>query len=246
MKFQYLFILILLTSCQKEQKKNLSANINTPQNEFIAISEKKKTEATTLRIDTLFLSNDKNAEITHILANLTELKADKDSVLTSKFRLDFYQNNIKIASSKVIIPNYEKGSEWGASLGLNNFSGKNSAFIKIGFGYPACGYVYENYLFYLKNSNAQQVHHWQSMSDSGWGEWTEFISDVSEEDPETFYCKSVAFSPVGDDDEYGLLTYSDSLSFTLKGTQWKKKLLSAKETPYFEKKMSYNDFLNQQ
>jgi len=248
MKLQYLLFLIILASCQKEQKKNLAANINsTETTEIPAIVGETETEENTLRTDTILLSNEKNAEFTHILANLTELKADKDSILTSKFRLDFYQDKAKIASSRITITNYEKGSEWGGSLGLTNASGKNSAFIQIGFGYPACGYMHENYLYYLKKRDLQLVHQWQSMSDSGWGSWTEFVSDASGNDPESFYCKTVSFEPGNDDNEdSGILTYTDSISFSLKGNRWKKKLLSAKDKPYFEKKMDFNEFHNQQ
>jgi hypothetical protein len=248
MKIKYLFIFILLASCQKEQKKNLIANVNSAEaTELPTFTDKVETEENILRTDTIFLSNEKNAEFTHILANLTELKADKDSILTSKFRLDFYQNKTKIKSSRITINNYEKGAEWGGSSGLTNASGKNSSFIQIGFGYPACGYTHENYLYYLKNHNLQLVHQWQSMSDSGWGTWTEFVSDTSGNDPESFYCKTVSFEPGDDDNEdSGIVSYSDSISFSLKGTQWKKKLLSAKDKSYFEKKMSFNEFHNQQ
>ncbi|WP_163409337.1 hypothetical protein [Flavobacterium ajazii] len=248
MRIQYLFILLILASCQKEQKKNLIADASSSETTKIsAIANKTVTEEKALRTDTIFLSNEKNAEFTHILANLTELKADKDSILTSKFRLDFYQNKTKVTSSRITITNYEKGSEWGGSSGLTNASGKNSSFIQIGFGYPACGYTHENYLYYLKNQNLQLVHQWQSMSDSGWGTWTEFVSDASGNDPESFYCKTVSFEPGDDDNEdSGIVTYSDSISFSLKGNRWKKKLLSAKDKPYFEKKMSFNEFHNQQ
>lgn len=248
MNLKLLFILLILASCQKEQKKNMAENVNYSETKEIAvIADKTETEENPLRTDTIFLSNEKNAEFTHILANLTELKADKDSILTSKFRLDFYQNKTKITSSRITITNYEKGAEWGGSSGLTNASGKNSSFIQIGFGYPACGYTHENYLYYLKNHNLQLVHKWQSMSDSGWGTWTEFVSDTSGKDPESFYCKTVSFEPGDDDNEdSGIVSYSDSISFSLKGTQWKKKLLSAKDKPYFEKKMSFNEFHNQQ
>lgn len=248
MNLKLLFILFILASCQKEQKKSLIADVNSAEaKELPTVTDKPETEENILRKDTIFLSNEKNAEFTHILANLTELKADKDSILTSKFRLDFYQNKTKITSSRITITNYEKGAEWGGSSGLTNASGKNSSFIQIGFGYPACGYTHENYLYYLKNHNLQLVHQWQSMSDSGWGTWTEFVSNASGKDPESFYCKTVSFEP-GDDsnEDSGIVTYSDSISFLLNGTHWKKKLLSAKDKPYFEKKMSFNEFHNQQ
>lgn len=143
------------------------------------------------------------------------------------------------------ITGYEKGSEWSGSYGLTPSEGISS-FIKIDFGYPACGYTFENYLYYLKNNNLQLVHEWQSMSDSGWGTWTEFINEDSNKHPELFYCKTVSFEPADDDSEdSGILKYSDSTSFLLKGNHWKKQLLSTKDKPYFEKKMNLNDFYKQ-
>lgn len=241
MKIQFLFVLFLSISCQKPKPAPQTANKTTKAKiEAIAVKEN------SLRTDTIILSKDKNAAITHILIHLTEQKPDKDSIIKSKFRLDFYQNKNKISSKKIAITGYEKGSEWSGSFGLNNSSQNNSSFIKIDFGYPACGYTFENYLYYLKNNDLELVHQWQSMSDSGWGSWTEFLGDGSNKDPEIFYCKTVSFEPADDDaEDSGILNYSDSISFSLIGNHWKKKLLSPKDKPYFEKKMSLNEFYKQ-
>jgi hypothetical protein len=245
MKITHFFILMLFISCQKEQKKVQTANLNIAETPELIATDKKNAEEKSLKTDTILLSNEKNALVTHILANLVERKADKDSIVTSRFRLDFYQNKNKIASSKIAIVSFEKGSEWSGSFGLTDLSDKNSSFIKINSGYPACGYTFENYLYYLKNNELQLVHQWQSMSDSGWGSWTEFLAD-SGKDPDIFYCKTVAFEPADDDSEdNGVVTYSDSISFSLKGNHWKKQLLSPKDKAYFEKKMNINDFYKQ-
>ncbi|WP_281231390.1 hypothetical protein [Flavobacterium gelatinilyticum] len=251
MKIPYFFILIALTviSCQKDQKKAQTEIVTISEIPEVTETEEQTTDEKVLHTDTIILSEDKNADINLVLANLVKQEADKDSVVTSTFRLDFYQNKNKIASSKIAIQQYEKGSDWSGSLGLTESSNQNSSFISIGSGYPACGYTHENYLYYLKDSNLQLVHHWQSMSDSGWGMWTEFVNHDSEggKDPKMFYCKTVAFVPGDDDNEdSGILKYSDSISFSLQGSHWKKKLLSAKEKPYFEKKMTFNEFHNQQ
>lgn len=248
MKLKYLFILLIMTACQKEQKTAQVASFETIEvpKAVVANTNRTETEEISLKTDTILLSEDKKAAVTHILAHLTEQKADKDSILTSKFRLDFYQDKKKIASSKITITGYEKGSEWNGSYGLDNIS-ENSSFIKIDTGYPACGYGFDNYLYYLKNNDLQLVHQWQSMSDSGWESWTEFVTNNANRDSKVFYCRSVSFEPGDDDSEdSGILKYSDSISFSLKGNRWQKKLLSAKDKPYFEKKMSFDEFYNQQ
>lgn len=246
MKIKHLFILLILTGCQKEQKIAQTASYNSIEVPKAVAANTNEAEEVSLKTDTILLSKDKNASVSHVFVHLTKQELDKDSIVTSKFRLDFYQNKNKIASSKITIKGHDKGSEWGGSYGLNE-SSENSSFIKIDTGYPACGYVFEYYLYYLKNNDLQLVHQWQAMSDSGWGNWTEFITSESKKDPEVFYCKTVSFEP-GDDnsEDSGILKYSDSISFSLKGNRWKKKLLSAKDKPYFEKKMSFNEFHNQQ
>jgi len=249
MKVKHLFILIVVTiaGCQKEHKKPHNTAVLIAGIPNITTIEEKTIEERVLHIDTIRISGNKNDVISHVFANLIKQEADKDSVVTSTFRLDFFKDKTKISSSKVAIKYYEKHSEWGGSLGLTHLSNKNSSFIKIESGYPACGYTFSNYLFYLKNNNLQLVHQWESMSDSGWGTWTEFLTDDLDHDPTTFYCKTVSFEP-GDDylEDSGVLKFSDSTSFSLQGNKWKKKLLSAKEKPYFEKKMTSTEFYQQQ
>lgn len=244
MRIRTLFIVLILASCQKEQK---TAQTTSPMATSVVTTADEEIKEKPLKTDTIAVSDQKNAEVTHVLANLINQTTDKDSIVISKYRLDFYQKKNKVASSAVTIKNYEKGSEWYGSTGLTHTSDKNSSFIQIDFGYAACGYTHENYLYYIKNGNLQLVHNWQSMSDSGWGSWTEFTSSETQKDPDHFYCKIVSFEPSDEDSEdSGIVTYSDSTSFSLKGNQWQKKLLSAKDKPYFEKKMSFNEFHKQE
>ncbi|OXA94796.1 hypothetical protein [Flavobacterium hercynium] len=248
MKIKNLFLFLVLTivSCQKDQKKTQTKNTLIAENTQIAEVEKKGTEERILHIDTIKISENKNDVVSHVFANLMKQEADKNSIVTSTFRLDFFKGKTKISSSTVAIQYYEKNSEWGGSLGLSNSSTKNSSFIKIETGYPACGYTFSNYLFYLKNNNLQLVHEWEAMSDGGWGIWTEFITDDLDKDPVKFYCKTVSLEPDDNDTEdSGVLKYSDSTLFSLQGNKWKKKLLSAKEKPYFEKKTTATAFYQQ-
>lgn len=98
MKLKHLFILMTLASCQKEQKITQPANFNSIGAPKTIAANTKAIEESSLRTDTIILSEDKNE---YILANLTDQKADKDSIVTSKFRLDFYQNKNKAVSSKI-------------------------------------------------------------------------------------------------------------------------------------------------
>jgi hypothetical protein len=241
MKIQAIIFLSLLISCQKPKPvSQIKTNKANSENK----SETLVSKETFLKTDTISISDDGEiSKENYILAHLLNQKADKDSIVTAKYRLDFYLNKTKTADSKITITGIEKGSEWGAKYGLTSVeTPKNSPFIQISFGYPACGYTSNNYLYYLKNNNLQLVHEWDVMSDSGWGTWVRFENPTSKSNSESFYCKTVSFEPENDNDEMGTVTYSDSIVFRLSGNHWKKQLLSAKDKVYFEKKIPFNEF----
>ncbi|WDF63385.1 hypothetical protein [Flavobacterium sp. KACC 22763] len=243
MKIHTLFFLLILIGCQKTKPTDAAApiaEIIEPQETLEVTNDEKiiKTDTVSIYTDGTESSTD------YILAHLVDQEADKDSIVTVKYRLDFYQNKAKTASSKIAIKGFQKGSEWMASYGLTSESSKNSPFIQISLGYPACGYSHDHYLYYLKNSALQLVHQWSTMTDSGWGSWVEIENPSTNSDPKSFYCKTVAFVPADEDEnvDMGILTHSDSISFELKDSKWKKMLLSVKDKPYFEKKMTFDQF----
>ena len=83
------------------------------------------------------------------------------------------------------------------------------------------------------------------MTDSGWGSWVEFLNPSGKANPESFYSKSITYEPTDDNEDLGILSYSDSIVFRWKGTHWQKELLSEKDKAYFQKKISYDEFHNQ-
>lgn len=95
MKIHAFFILFVLIGCQKPKPVSHIVN-TTPKAKLEAITVKENS----LRTDTIVLSEDKNETVSYILAHLTDQKADKDSIVTSKFRLDFYQNKTKLLLQK--------------------------------------------------------------------------------------------------------------------------------------------------
>lgn len=238
MKPQYLFILCLLMACQKPKSESQITSA-APENKAEAITAKNKF----VKTDTISIADyGETSEDNYILAHLLDQKADKDSIVTAKYQLDFYQNKTKITTSKISIKGVDKGSGWSALYGLGTQSAKSSPFIQISFGYPACGYNQNNYLYYLKGNDIQLVHDWYTMSDSGWGSWVEFENPSAKANPELFYCKTVSFEPDDNDENMGIATHSDSIVFRLSDNRWKKQLLSPKDKTYFEKKMSFDDF----
>ncbi|MRX40799.1 hypothetical protein GJU43_16035 [Flavobacterium sp. LC2016-23] len=239
MKVKYLFVLALLAGCQKE-KTPTEATVIAPEKktEIMLVKEEKF-----LKTDTISISEgDETSKNNYMLAHLLNQKADKDSIITQQYQLDFYQDQAKTVSSKITIEGYQKGSEWGASYGLSSTADKKSSFIHVSFGYPACGYTQNNYLYYLKNKGLQLVYEWDTMSDSGWGSWVEFTAPTGKSETNSFYCKRVAFEPEDDNEDMGTATHSDSIVFQFKNQHWTKQLLTAEGKTYFEKKMSFNEF----
>jgi hypothetical protein len=242
MKIQALFILFVLMGCQKPKSESQITS-TTPETKTETIAPKEKF----LKTDTISIADyGEISQDNYILANLVDQKADKDSIVTAKYQLDFYQNKTKTITSKITIKGVDKGSEWSALYGLGTQSAKNSPFIQISFGYPACGYNQSHYLYYLKNNDIQLVYDWYTMSDSGWGSWVEFGNPSAKANPESFYCKTVSFEPDDNDENMGTVNHSDSIVFRLSGNSYKKQLLSAKDKTYFEKKMSFDDFHKQE
>lgn len=242
MKPHYLLLLSLLIACQKPKPAPQIANTASVNKTETTAPAKEKF----LKTDTISIVEDgETTANNYILAHLVDQKMNKDSIVTGNYLLDLYQNKTKTASTKITIKGTEEGSEWSASYGLTPATAKNSLFLKISFGYPACGYTRNSYLFYLKNSDLQLVHEWYSMSDSGWGTWVEFENPAGKANPESFYCKTVSFEPEDDNENMGTVSHSDSIVFRLSGNHWKKQFLSVKDKNYFEKKMSFDEFHNQ-
>ncbi|MDX6190346.1 hypothetical protein SGQ83_13375 [Flavobacterium sp. Fl-318] len=244
MKIQYLFILAFFISCQKE--KNI-ADIPSVANQENKTEEVTIAKEKFLKTDTIsFYETAGTTKNSYILAHLLNQKIDKDSVITGNYQLDFYRNKIKTASSKLTIKGTTEGSEWSASYGLSASDTKNSSFIQISYGYPACGYAHDNYLYQLNNNNLELVHEWITMSDSGWGSSVELTNPSGKSNPDFFYCKRVAFEPDDENEEMGYEKHYDSIVFQLKNKLWTKKMLSVEDKPYFEKKRSFDEFHKQQ
>ncbi|MBS7256699.1 hypothetical protein [Flavobacterium branchiicola] len=241
MKIHTLFFLLLLIGCQKPKPAESAAKKTVSEKHKVANVADPFISSDTIH----FYAEGETSSTNYILANLVDQKVDKDSIVISRYQLDFYENKTKTASSKVTINGYEKGSEWSATYGLSSESTNTSSFIQVSFGYPACGYNQSHYLYHLKNKNLQLVYEWDSMTDSGWGSWVEFDNPTAKNDPETFYCKRVAFEPEEDDDNMGTVTHSDSIEFRLSGNHWKNQLLSVQEKVYYQKKVSFDDFYKQ-
>ena len=239
--------LLLMISCKKEPVSKGSKLTQPTKNE---IAVKSPSEKISSKVDTIFLSEDEESDKTsYILAHLLDQKADKDSLITAKYQLDFYTNKTKIAYEKVVIFPFTPGSSWGASYGIPQKDNMPIlSFMHLSFGYEACGYNQQQFLFYLKDNSLQLVHQWDSMSDGGWGTWIEFGDINPKNELTSFYCKTVSYGykEGEENEEIGTIEHSDSTEFHLKNKRWIKQLLTPKEKVYWKKDVPFNVFYAQQ
>jgi hypothetical protein len=176
-----------------------------------------------------------------VLAHLLQTKIDKDSMVKAYYRLDFFSKKSKIKSFDLELTNFENGSEWSSFYGLSVHEPVTSSFIQISFGYPACGYSQEHFLFYKNKGAVELVHKWSSSSDSGWGSWVVFSRAKSNSET-VFYCHTVSFSADDDNEDMGVVFLSDSIQFKKKNNKWIKKFSTPKDFVYSEKKESFDAF----
>jgi hypothetical protein len=243
--FRYNIAIVLLVlvciGCKKQKITEVASIVEVAEKEVMTSKE------VFLKTDTISVSgNEKVSKDDFIVAHLIEKSADKDSLVTACYRLDFYKNKTKLGYEKVTIFPYTEGSDWSAFYGISEEVAASSPFIQIGFGYPACAYNHQQYLFYLSSNSVQLVHEWESMTDSGWGSWVEFININPNNKTDSFYCKSVSYSPTDDEtEEMGTVEYSDSTKFYFKNKRWYKQQLTVKGKPYLKKNVAFDAFHNQ-
>ncbi|MGX7667787.1 hypothetical protein [Flavobacterium pedocola] len=226
----FFFLLVLLNGCKKEAP-TLSQEMNSPT--VIAPQAKPSTETET---DTIFFSYEKTAKWKdYVLVHLLNRTFDKDSICTARFKLNFMTEQSLVASHDLEIKGYDIGSGWSGNFELDSVA---SPLKRIHLGYPACGYIQSNFLFYTAAKKIDLVYQWDSMSDSGWGSWGEVVSGT----PQNFYFRKQSYSPDDNDEDMGINEFSDSTHFELKNNRWVKTIITPEGKAYRSKKISFDDF----
>ncbi|MEW5676608.1 hypothetical protein ABGT15_09870 [Flavobacterium enshiense] len=232
-KICLIFTLLTLISCKKE---------NTLQDTVTESHHSKFKSHTTTRvsIDTAFFSYDsKRRQNDYVLVYVLQKQYDKDSICKATFRLDFVQNQKRMYSRNVVVNGFYLGAAWYANYELDSVA---SPLKSVNVGVEACGYTQTHFLFYIDGKKSDLVHQWESMSDSGWGSWSEIISGT----PNDFYFRTEAFLPADEtpdeNEEWGINTFSDSTHFQLKNGKWIKTQLTEKGKTYRSKKLTFNEY----
>ena len=244
MKYFLLSLFLIAVSCKKEDSTT-EATEALPVTQTNTATVEKDTEKIIIKTDTVlvFINNEKKQKTTYVVAKLLSQEPETGATNTANFELDFYKKNTKIGTANLSVNKYAKGSKWRAIEGLEDEKtmGK-SAFVKLRLLHKDPAFLKHDYLFFLKNSQAQLFIQWEGINVLVWGEWLDIKNPNQTVEPDYFYCKTGAFEEMDDsDNEIGLLTYSDSIEFRFKNNQWVQELKSKKNTPYFKKEMNFNE-----
>lgn len=233
----FLIIVIFFLSCKKEQSIDASSSIKLDSLTVVSDSTKNG-DKTTLKKDTIFFSyNEKTKQNDYALISVLNRNYKEDSISSATFKIDFMFKKQLVYSHQLKVKNIDNGAEWYGNLELDSIS---SPLKTITLGYPACGYSQREFLFYVNpKSKSQLVHQWESMSDSGWGTWSQIISG----NPENFIFRSESFSPKDDEvEDIGITEYSDSIEFKLVNNQWKQIHKTPKGKVYRSEIKSFDEF----
>jgi hypothetical protein len=234
---RYLLLFLIFISCKKEvieQSISVDKIKNTIETKHFKNSEY-------LKIDTLKLENLSRLNLVDsVLITTLKREYSKDSVGVAFFRLDFYNKN-KIEKSIPI--NIKFGSDEGNwSVYEEVIKDKNSShidyrFFELTYGYDACGYIQSNFIFFIDFNKFQLIVKNESMSDGGYGTWTEFEPNFVENKIESFSSKTITIDsddskPYNDENEHLIMAYTDSIVYSLQLNRWIGKPQSQKNEIY--------------
>ncbi len=236
MKYLSILLLFLILSCN--QKEAIQKNILTEQH-----LKPKDNQANNLtKVDTLQLILDEDSiQNDFVYINYIEKIITKDSLKVWKLKVDFYRDNNFENSFPLTLNSEEDVSEWYFDYGLRHHEqeANTNLFLTLSNGYPACGYTHTHYLFFTKKGSFQLIDTYFSIGDSGW-----YTNNVfSEFKNQTFSSRTENYWPDDDSDneDMGVLSFSDSIVYTFENNSWKKTLITPKDTIYKAEKKLFNE-----
>jgi len=230
-------LFLFFFGCKKEQVITTESSSTKSDSQTTIISnsiENDKRQKT----DTVFFTYDEKTKLNdYALISVLDRIYNQDSLSSATFKIDFISKKQLLYSHQLKVKNIYNRSEWYGSLELDSI---NSPLKTITLGYPACGYSQQEFLFYINpKSKSNLIHHWESMSDSGWGTWSQIISGK----PEDFIFRTESFSPKEDEvEDIGIAEYSDSIQFKFVDNHWKQIYKTPKGKIYRSKILSFNAF----
>lgn len=230
-------LLIFCIGCKKEQPVSTETS-SSKTNSVSTIISHSSENAKKQKIDTVFFTYDENTKRNdYALVSVLDRIYNQDSISSATFKIDFISKKQLVYSHQLKIKNIDNGAEWYGNLELDSI---NSPLKTITLGYPACGYTQYEFLFYINpKSKSNLIHHWETVSDGGWGTWSQIIAGK----PEDFICRTESFSPKEDETEdLGIAEYSDSIQFKFVDNQWKQIYKTPKGKIYRSKILSFDAF----
>lgn len=236
-----LFVFVSFFSCKKET--NTALQISETAKDTIKISPK---EVKALHIDTLMITSSATTNcVDKVLISTIKKEINKDSIVKATIRFDFYDKNKLVKSFPSTIEYGQEEGEWYLNQNIFSTAKNEDAFIQLSNGYPACGYVQTNFLFFIGTNDIQLITINETMSDSGYGTYTTYEPHYQNNKLVAFSSKVVNVDsdeskPSSDDDL--VISYSDSVVYKWKTNKWIEKFKSEKGKTFRKEFKKFDDY----
>lgn len=175
-----------------------------------------------------------------------EKQSTQEGSKIQNFDLNFYENSKKIEKFSIQIEGFEKNAKWSAesSFVIDSLHQKKS-FVLLHNGFPACGYA-QNYFLFVKNirNQIQKLDEWDTYFDAPYGTY-QSIKPISEH---SFSRVTVSINGsdkevINDEEEFAVVTKSDSIIYYQEKDRWFKKHITPKGSIFWEREMKLDDAL---
>lgn len=238
------YFLLLLFLCFSCTDKKVEETVATTDSSEVVLEEAEESPKEKI-VDKFDLESIPNGDFPNEIKIVNSRNIlDKDSITTGFYTIDFYKSGKKVDSHPIEIEFRESQGEWyfNQNLGEETNDKSDKRFLIIGNGIAACGYTHKKALFYLSENGAQLIQTWDSMMDSGFGNYMDFIPNFSNAKIISFVSRNIEAFPednISENDEGNVVvSYADSIYHFIENNKWKKKSLTPKGKVYREEKIT--------
>lgn len=242
MKLFYVLLPVLMCGCAKDKASDVPY---IPAEPTIAISPEKPVRKEVLRTGNPVDGGPDMVELV-----ITDRKTSKNDTIITGFRADFYRKGTRLKSfpfTAQALDGYWSLSEDFLNDGNDGFS--DTRFLAVNNGYDACGYLQTDYVFFIGESGVTFVDRLESLSDSGYGTWSEMLPEIRDGKPDHISRRTVEVNPdegmpENDENQPLEVTYRDSIRYDLVSGTWRKTQLTPKGRVYRTEKTTFNAYHN--
>ena len=236
-----ILVFVSFFSCKKET--NTALQISETAKDTLQFNQE---EVKALHTDTLIITKSATANsVDKVLISTLKKEINKDSIVKATIRFDFYDKNKLVKSFPSTIEYGQEEGEWYLNQNVFSTTKNEDAFIQLSNGYPACGYLQTNFLFFIGTKDLQLITINETMSDSGYGTYTTYEPHYQNNKLVAFSSKVVNVDsdeskPSSDDDV--VISYSDSVVYKWETNKWTEKFKSKKGKTFRKEFKKFDDY----